>query len=721
MPGALAPVVYTNEVLLTTTTAAAAALASGKTYGADGALRISNDPTGLTFVSGLPINGDGQLYAVLKYPGIVTFARGGLEFDTSGALVVVISADAALPLNVQNGLVLDADGAVVVTEAGFLLNFLSGALDPRVSFSRASNATQFDSQGRLVWAPANMSPNSGYSGAVVGVVGSGGALPTGWSTGFGGVTGLSVEVVRTGTEDGIPYIDIRLFGVASAAGSFSLDFSSISANAASPGQSFTFSAYIVLAAGSDVSLNSGIRVVDANPGFLVDSPTNFRPTAGPLGMNRKSNTRVLGAGSTFVRHSIFCGLQTAEVIDITYRIGGLILERTGADSPKAWSSAFITTGSNWYGPRFDYHPVTRAARGLLIEEQRSNLSPSAGAFGLTSGLSATGGTLASGPTYASTGSVRYTGDGTAANHFCNAATTSAIPAASTVHTVSAEICSASGDLVQLTGSSGYAATDCYINFQVSTGTIVGAGAGVIRSWVIPLAGGTFRIAFSFTTVAGPAAGGGAILVAITSAADTRVPTNSFAGTFDWRNAQLEQGAFPTSFIPTFGATALRAGDVADLANPPPWNVAGTSFYCEYERYAIPPSGVNSAPFYFGDTTNTNFVGMFFGTSDPTTFRIDMMVASSLEAQVFANPPSSEVANTIYKSAGRLAPNDANIARNGVLSTADTSVNMLSAIPTDRRTLGRSNATGTLQMHGWLRKLGIYTVALPDATLQALTS
>ena len=91
------------------------------------------------------------------------------------------------------------------------------------SFSRSTPKLAEDSKG--VWhhfgvdepaitdrglllepAATNMVPNPTMAGAVRGVVGAGGALPTGWTT-----TNFSpVEVLDTGWEDGLPYITLRL-------------------------------------------------------------------------------------------------------------------------------------------------------------------------------------------------------------------------------------------------------------------------------------------------------------------------------------------------------------------------------------------------------------------------------------------------------------------------------------------------------------------------------
>ena len=109
---------------------------------------------------------------------------------------------------------------------------------PRCTMVRSSEASYFDQNGILVKANANVprisqrsdtlqSPgllleasrtnlvkNSTGAGAVLGVTGEGGVLPTGWFHTPYSMTNIKTEIVGTGFEDGIPYVDIRMFGTA---------------------------------------------------------------------------------------------------------------------------------------------------------------------------------------------------------------------------------------------------------------------------------------------------------------------------------------------------------------------------------------------------------------------------------------------------------------------------------------------------------------------------
>lgn len=598
------------------------------------------------------------------------------------------------------------------------LNFF-GAWSGATSFSRASNATQFDSQGRLVWAPHQLGSRGNMaSGWTIGAEGVltvlPGALPSG-RDGFNITTSVASPVSLTGIGSQtvvvgaahvftvkVRYVNHPWIRIAIYSGSSSVN---------------QVRAWFNMETGVTGTVqNSGTAT-----GASFDTPINCGNGWWQLTIRGTVPFTAITDGALLIAMAVADASTTRPGVGSSFDVGEPLLEVAGPQAPQVFTANHLTAGAVWYGPRFDYNPATLAARGLLVEETRansvSNSSDLSGGAWTRTDITASQVTGVGG---AAAAAWRMT-EGSAGTSALISISPGTVTAGSRI-TGSAFLKKSSGaDWVRMLvcettlvdGANGW--------FNLATGlpgsaTARGAGSSISSS-MQSLGSGWYLCSLSCIpngTYTAPS-------IFIASASGDLSGVRVSNAVWDIQLPQIEVGAFATSRIPTFGTAATRSGDVGDLINSPPWNVAGTSFYCEYERYAIPPSGTNSAPFYFGDTAGANFVGMFFGTTDPTTFRIDMMASSFLEAQVFANPPSSEVANTVYKSAGRLASNDANIARNGVLSTADTSANMLSAIPTGRWTLGRSNAASTLQMHGWLRRLDIYTVALPDATLQALTT
>ena len=221
---------------------------------------------------------------------------------------------------------------------------VSKAFGDIITFTRASTGTYFDSAGvlqsaaidapRLDYDPATLAAqgllieeartNSIRNNTMVGAVaGTPGTLPTNWQT-FTSLTGLTREIVGIGTENGITYIDIRLSGTPSAAGAYNIFQESVTATAATSGQTWAFTQYSKLAAGSTsgiTSIQNGIVEYSAASAFLTQGVTSFSPTAAALNTQRYGHTRTLTNASTaFIRSTIQFNLDGV-AIDITLRIG----------------------------------------------------------------------------------------------------------------------------------------------------------------------------------------------------------------------------------------------------------------------------------------------------------------------------------------------------------------------------------------------------------------
>jgi hypothetical protein len=167
--------------------------------------------------------------------------------------------------------------------------------------------------------------NSIRNNTMVGAVaGTPGTLPTNWGT---TLSGLSQTVVSTGTENGINYIDLRLFGTTTS--TFVLVATEVANNiVASSGQTWTASSYVKLVAGSlanITSINSTVSGRDATNPITTQTEstsTPFTPTSAALSTQRYSATRALNNASTgFVTQFVTILCASGAAIDITLRIG----------------------------------------------------------------------------------------------------------------------------------------------------------------------------------------------------------------------------------------------------------------------------------------------------------------------------------------------------------------------------------------------------------------
>ena len=288
------------------------------------------------------------------------------------------------------GLTAGSIGSAAFKNAALDLNFASNKslIDSisgsnLVTFTRASSGTFVGSDGLLKTATTNEArfdhnPTTGESlGLLVeeqrtnsirnntgvgAAAGTPGTDPTNWSLSAAG-NNVTKEVVGLGTENGIPYVDIRYSGTPTAGNSVSIAFEPTNFIAAASGQTWTESVFIKLQAGSFSGTSTTLSLLgtDGTAGtenfsspFITSTPTNLQN-------GRLSVTATFASASTTrAQPRVRIGFTVGVAFDITLRIGLPQLEQGAfATSPILTTTAAATrsadvpsiTGANfssWY-------------------------------------------------------------------------------------------------------------------------------------------------------------------------------------------------------------------------------------------------------------------------------------------------------------------------------------------------------------------------------------
>jgi hypothetical protein len=220
--------------------------------------------------------------------------------------------------------------------AGVLQTAASGV----ARYGYGHTGTAWVPQGLILeGAATNSLRNSSASGAVVGAPGT---TPTTW--GIGTSNGVGREIAGTGTENGIPYVDIRFVGTATAIANPFVLFEAVDAIAAANGQTWTGSVYLKAVAGS-----MGAATMSRQMIFYTSGQTSIAggvsiatvPGTGALNTQRFATTNTATDATTaFIRHALVFNIPNGTVFDFTLRLGMPQVEQGGTAT-----SPILTTGS----------------------------------------------------------------------------------------------------------------------------------------------------------------------------------------------------------------------------------------------------------------------------------------------------------------------------------------------------------------------------------------
>jgi hypothetical protein len=257
------------------------------------------------------------------------------------------------------------------------------AFSDLITFTRASTGTYTDSVGvlqtaaidtpRFDYSPTTLAAqgflveeartNSIRNSTGVGVVaGSPGTPPNNWSI-TNPLDGVTPEIIGTGTQNGIAYIDIRYQGTSGTAPiTTAVRFESDTQVAALNAQVWTSSAYIAVIGGSStniLSLALRTRFNSAAGANLTTTDVSISAATSALSRFAVTGTAT-DATTAYVNTTIVTSFTDSAPIDITLRIGLPQLELgSGASSAIPTSTVAVTratdlqkinTLSPWYNP-----------------------------------------------------------------------------------------------------------------------------------------------------------------------------------------------------------------------------------------------------------------------------------------------------------------------------------------------------------------------------------
>jgi hypothetical protein len=359
--------------------------------------------------------------------------------------------------------------------------------------------------------------------------------------------------------------------------------------------------------------------------------------------------------------------------------------------------------------RFDYNPVTGVALGLLIEQQRTNLTLYSEEFD-NAAWSKT--------VYPSTITANQTiaPSGTLSADLISSTTDSSRHGVNQIHagatagvTYTASVYVKKGTQRYIVFGDGGDAPWHILIFDFDTGTITST-TNLTGSSVTSVGNGWFRLTCSFTRTN---AGTFQFVVGFSNVSSTASPpiyVGSITDNFFLWGAQLEAGAFATTYIATVATTQTRTADSASMT--------GTNFSSWYNNGEGTLYGEG-----LGTLSNGTIATINTGTSFSNMIVLGSFGATNEAARVWANNTSQAelgtlALNTRNKISLAYATNNIATSINGASVITDTSA-IIPSIGVDTLQIGRQ-WSATLQLNGTIKKIAYWPLRLTNAQLQTLT-
>lgn len=422
----------------------------------------------------------------------------------------------------------------------------------------------------------------------------------------------------------------------------------------------------------------------------------------------------------WVKNELYRKARAAPSLDLRFADNKLLTDAiTGANLvtfTRASSGTFVGSdgvlrSATTNEARFDHNPTTGKSLGLLVEEARTNLVLRSEEFNNGSwtkiAVTVTADAIVS-PSSALNADKLVE---TTANSTHYAVQSVSVTTTSRTASIYLKAGERTQVRVEHSGNTGGAARRLIIN--LSTGAITSAstiGTGGLNSFsesIVSVGNGWYRV---ISTIDPTVTLGNTQALVVLTADNTGQATYTGDGTsgiYLW-GAQLEAGAFATSYIPTTTATVTRAADVA--------SIGGSAFSSWYRQ--------DEGTLFFDGRFNTVVVQTAIVSINDAalpgnnrhSLRIGnsiIITTGSLIASFFQTPVLQAVAKYAYGYAAN------NFAQ--VLNSTSTSVDTAGAVPVGVNTIEIGKVEGTqIYSNGTISRLTYWGQRLPNNVLQAIT-
>lgn len=360
--------------------------------------------------------------------------------------------------------------------------------------------------------------------------------------------------------------------------------------------------------------------------------------------------------------------------------------------------------------RFDHNPVTGESLGLLIEESRTNLVTYSEQFNDAS-WAKTNSTVQSNTAIAPDGTL--TSDSfldVNAGAYAEIRRVLAFTSG-TAYSFSVYAKAATRRYLYLSLGTRFASATEAI-FDLQTGVVKSQGVGATTATISSVGNGFYRCAI--TATANSTGNGEAYFYHTNDAGTSIFYTGTGTGSIFLWGAQVEAGAFPTSYIQTVAASATRQADAASMT--------GANFTSWFDA----TEGTLFADVIIGrDSDGSRFFANIDDGTNQNAIDIRSGSISTIGGVVsFNNVQQANLASTApaigdrARNALAYRLNDFAFCCNAQTVATDTSGNL--PVGTNRFSIGSYSAGAGNFVNTTIAKISYYPVRLPDAQLQALT-